>query len=250
MKRTMSITPPVNPIDQIIPFDIWTVIIGFCRQTPQDTFIDVDSFTHGDALFSLACVNRACSRIVNTIIPTLYKKESTYDTIRTLKRFPIRAYYVITRKYSTKCRSMKGPVASVAYIAIMYRVHLINIGENMISNAINRLIDIPESVTRKVLFSISIHMDERHKRSFIEYCVKRFQESGPYDTIAYIKKTIDMIVTVPSPVHMTISSVSPGDMSTAIVTYSETNNLEDGVIMYQLKIAHPLFPSSIYIFNL
>ena len=229
---------------------MWTVILGFCRQTPYDTFIDVDSFTHGDALFSLACVNRACSRIANTVIPILYEKESNYETIRALKSFPIRAYYVITRKHSADSLSMKGPVASVAYTTVLYRVHLINIGENVITNTINRMIDIPEKETRKVLFSISIHMDERYKRSFIDYCIKRFKESDPCGTIAYIKKTIGMIVTVPSPIHMTIGGVSPGDTSTAIITYIETNNIEDSVTTYQLKIAHPLFPSSFYIFNL
>lgn len=250
MKRTRPTSPPVETIDQILPYDVWVIILGFCRQAPYDTTIDVDSFTYGDALFSLACVNKACYRITNNVIPVLYEKESNHETIRILKRFPVRAYHVITRKYSAKSASTKGPIASILHTAVLYRVHLINIGENMIDNMINRLIDIPERETRKVLFSVSIHMDERHKRSFVEYCIKRFKEVDPCGTIMYIKKTIDMAVTVPLPKYMTINDVLPGDMSAAFMTYSEINNIEDDTTTHQLKIAHPLFPSYFYIFNL
>lgn len=246
MKRVrQSIAPTLTDYTPMVPKEIWDIIFGYSRTLSNR--IDLFTYEYGEAIFSFSCVNKHCNRLVTSAIPMLFEKESVYEILHTMAKFPVRCYYttVLHINGNNRDKSTKTIIRSPEQTKCLIQIQLTLICQRVINELIRNPITFRCSDEVETFRIIQVVMKPGDKGDFIDYCVSLFDHTTVYELIAYIKNTISVFLSIPR-------ATRPGaylfDLATFPVSL-EYKHRYTTEAEHMLTISHVLFPHK-YIFDL
>lgn len=246
MKRVRrNVTPTLIDYTPMVPQEIWDIIFEYSRTPPN--WVDLFTYEYGEAIFSFSCANKHCNRLIINATPMLFEKNSVYEILQSMAKFPVRCYYttVLYMNGNNRDKSTKTIMRSPEQTKCLIQIQLTLICQRVINDLIRNPITFRCSDDEDTFRIIPVEMKPDDKGAFIDYCASLFDHTTIYELISYIKNTISVFLSIP---RATRTGANLNTFMTIPVSLKYKHRYTTEA-EHMLTISHVLFPHK-YIFDL
>ncbi len=243
MKRNRE--EPINNSISIIPIDSWPIIFKFCS-LDGGHLIDIETYDIGDGLFSMACTSKQMLAITDDVIKhgPFYSEKQDHEIIRSLCRFPVRAYHIINKRHYAKRNAINGTpmdVPSVVYSKTIEEILVTTVSRHLIYSMLKDRVPIYDG-SGNVMVKVSLRMQNDNMTHWIDYCYNKYNES--YATICAIKETLNTIICTPK---IAFIQSYTGYSTVIELRFDSIHDIESGTVTRKIRAINPIFAD--YEFN-